>query len=152
MNAGMYGMPNGQALQGRRLAAQLGRQSNAGSLQNAPATTGAAVTSVTVTAGVRTLALSITGRGALRYMAAHNNTVTSTSLQIEVVIDGVTVINRTRDPATSTGDGAVAVGMFNSTSSQATWDYIPFDSSVQVFVTLSAGATCGFAHVTDIYQ
>lgn len=152
MNAGMYGMPNGQVLQGRKLAAQLGRQSAAGSLQNAAGTTGAAITSIPVTAGVRTLTLNITGRGALRYMAAHNNTGTPTSLRIEVVVDGVTVIDRTRNPATSTGDGVAAVGMVNSSYSQATWDYIPFDSSVQVFVTLSAGASCGFAHVTDIHQ
>jgi hypothetical protein len=152
MNAGMYGLPDGKALQGRILAAQLGRQAAAGSLHNAAGTTGAAVTSVPVTAGVRTPILGITGRGAIRYMSAHNNTGTSTSIQIEVVIDGVLVIDRTRSPASATGDGVIAVGMFNSTSSQATWDYIPFDSSVQVFVTLSAHTTCGFAHVTDIHQ
>lgn len=150
MNPGTFGMPPG--LGGRKLAAQLGRQSAAGSLHTAAATTGAVVASIPVTAGVRTLALNITGRGALRYMAAHNNTGVSTSLQIEVVIDGVPVIARTRNPATSHGDGIVAVGMFNSTSSQTTWDYIPFDSSVQVFVTLSAGASCGFAYIADIHQ
>lgn len=150
MNAGMYGLPNGQALQGRRLAAQLGRQTSASSIHTIGAAAGAALTMLSLTAGVRTQALGVTGRGALRFVAAAASS-SGPVIRVEVVVDGVTVADYSRT-ASATGDGAIAIGACGGSSVTAIWDWIPFDSSAQVFVTNNNGGNTYFLHVTDIHQ
>lgn len=151
MNAGMYGLPTGQAMGGLKLASQLGRAPASVGLDNVGAQAGALVSSVPLTAGVRTLVLNISGRGALRYLSAHNNTNTAGTITVEVILDSVSVISRTTPSISTAGYGLVAVGLAG-TGASSVWDFIPFDSSAQVFVTISGGASIGFAHITDIHQ
>lgn len=153
MNAGAFGMPSGQVSQGRKLARQLRAAAPVSYLSSA---SGGQVSAVSVnlnaSVGVRTQSMSITGRGALRFLGVCNNTSTSTNLRLEILIDGVTVYDVTA--SCSNGSGLVGVGTFAYASSTALGqlDYVPFDSTLQIFVTSSAVVNPTLLYVVDLHQ
>lgn len=147
-------MPNGQALQVRKLAAQIGRQTLASSIHSMSGASGAAAAAVSgLTGNTRVNLLSVTGRGAARFLAvAEGSGSASGNLRLEVIVDGVTISDVTRAVG-ATGDGIIPIGYCASTTIPAIWDYVPFDSSLQVFVTLPGTTTTVYLlRVIDIHQ
>lgn len=159
MNQGMYGVSSGSGTAGvRKLAGQV----RSGTTQTtwAPVVLASGVGSVNVvlTAGVRTRVVAVNGKGALRWFHGAAPAA-GTDLTIEVVIDGVRVVNQLVTlPAASGGSNAVYVaiggGFGAAGTSQATafWDWVPFDASVELFLTSSTSATCTYGTAYDIHQ
>jgi hypothetical protein len=150
MNAGMYGMADGRGMAGRKLTSQLRSGTNyataisvAGSLAGASGKVAAG----SVTGSVRTRIFSVNGKGAVRWFAA-GPTGSTPNITAFLVIDGVEVKSETR---ISAADGS-GVGVCGICTSAAAWDYIPFDSSAEVFVTVSTTANVDYAYVVDLHQ
>lgn len=152
MNQGMYyGLAGSQSSGGalRKLAGQLGR-----SYLFANPATGGAYTGTPLTAGVRTRLLSILGRGALRIASLTNNTGGNANMRLEVVLDGV-VIADTGTLNASNSQGICPVGYPANSGSPLFWDWVPFDSSLEIWATSSVTGTSGaytFQYVADIHQ
>lgn len=152
MNAGAFGMPSGQVSQGRKLARQLRDASGISSLHVATGgQVGAAAVVTSTPIGVRSQVMNISGRGAARFLGAYNSNGTNTNLRLEIVVDGVPVYDATL--GSSSNYGHIAVGNFVYSSVPiGQWDYVPFDSSFQVFLTSSAVANPTLLYVVDIHQ
>lgn len=159
MNQGMYGVSSGAGAAGLR---KLSGQVRSGTAQTTwtPVVLAAGVGAVNVslTAGVRTRVVSVTGRGALRWFHGAAPAA-GTDLTLEVLIDGTRVINQLVTlPAASGGSNAVYVaiggglGVAGTTQASAFWDWVPFDASVELFLTSSTSATCAYGTAYDIHQ
>ena len=148
MNAGMYGMADGRGMARRRLAAvSVGKiRTQVTSAVNA---IGAASQSVPLTTGVRTRVLTVSGRGAVRALAVEQGLGT-TSLQLEAWVDGVLVAD-TGTVTTSTNGGVIAVGA-GIQSQPPFWDWVPFDTAFEVFVTCGSTGSVGFGAIYDLHQ
>ena len=154
MNAGTFGTPSGNLSHGRKLARQLRAATQVSYLSLASGGQVSAVSaSLSVSVGVRTQSMSITGRGALRFLGVCNTVATATNLRLEILLDGVTVCDVTASGC-SDGSGPVGVGTFvyAGSAAQGQWDYVPFDSTLQIFVTSSAVANPTLLYVVDLHQ
>lgn len=153
MNAGMFPLPNGQQGGVRKLSGQIGRQANASSINAMGPGAGAVATNISgLTGNTRINLLSVAGRGAARFLAVCDASGAGGNFRVEVIVDGVTIFDGTRTIA-SIGDGLIPVGYCVSSTTTAIWDYVPFDSSLQVFVTLPGAATAVYLlRVIDIHQ
>lgn len=150
MNAGTFGMADGRVMAGRKVTSQLRSGTNyAASINTAAglAGTSSAVSAGSVTFGVRTRIFSVTGKGAVRWFAA-GPTGSTPNTTVSIVIDGVEVRSETR-AAAADGSGIGVCGICTTVSA---WDYIPFESSVEVFVTVSSTITVQYAYVIDLHQ
>lgn len=108
-----------------------------------------------IAVGARTLALNITGRGSVSYLAAFKDA--SGSLRTEILVDGRTLIDDT--PSLGTGTGALFLGspVYDSTTTRDSIyiagpipNALQFRRSLQVYLTASSGAGgafCGVAYV-----
>jgi hypothetical protein len=160
MNAGTFGMADGRGMAGRKLATQVRSSTSAtvygnyvSSFPTAVINAGATYQSAaSVSGGVETRIFSINGRGALRWLGAGDG-VASNTIKVRLVIDGVTVSTGSQSGKDSTG-GLVVCGTGNTTTGTilSLWDYMPFDSSVELFYTTSATAAPYLGFVVDIHQ
>lgn len=152
MNAGMYGLADGKGMAGRKLIGRAGQGalpvSTAGS--TLAASVGASYGTISLTSGVKTRVLGVSGSGALRFGFVENGSAFNTSSSIQVVVDGVVVTNQSlTSPSWSIGNALIFCG----SSSGGVLDYLPFSQSLEVFVT--AGATSSsfaMAYLADLYQ
>lgn len=96
-----------------------------------------------LTATVLSAALiSITGRGRLNSLVAYTKDVTSRTVRLQVVVDGVTVFDATSSATTTSGAGLVAVGtMEGSTPSAQVFQPIDFNTSLSIKVASSITET-----------
>lgn len=150
MNAGMYGMADGRGMAGRKLTSQVRSGTNyATAISTAAGLAGSStvVSAGSVTGGVRTRIFSANGKGAVRWFAA-GPTGSTPNITAFLVIDGVEVKSETRSAA---ADGS-GVGVCGICTTVSAWDYIPFDSSAEVYVTVSATANVQYAYVVDLHQ
>lgn len=156
MNAGMYGLPDGRGMQGRKLAGQLGRDTTTAvaNVTGFGGPSGALPSNVSgLTESARNLLLNVTGRGASRFLAVALGGSGTGLFRVEVVLDGVTVASAAHTAAHASGVGFVLFGHVPSSTHTGIWDYVPFDSSLQVFVTLPPAVTSAWLlQVTDIHQ
>lgn len=87
--------------------------------------------------------VSVTGRGVLSFVAVMTPAVAQT-LQLQIIIDGVTVLDATGGPSSAISNAwAVAVGTLNIESAsalQAGLDQIPFRSSLVIKLRAAEGA------------
>ena len=103
--------------------------------------------------GARTNVLSVTGRGAIDYLAYHKNAVGSA--RVEIIVDGITVMDRT-DSTYGTTNALLAVGqpIDGSSSSVAGVRVDPngvqFRRSLNVWITNTA--TAGAVSATVAYH
>jgi len=149
MNAGMFGMPSARSTGARKVVASaVGRASTA--VVGATAAIGASSSVVGMTLGVRQRMLSISGGGALRATAINQATGGAQSLRLEVWVDGVAVAD-VSNASVASGSGLIAVG-FAVASGTPLWDWIPFDSSLEIWATMGASAGLSFGAVYDIHQ
>lgn len=160
MNAGMYGMADGRGMAGRKFIGRVGIQpSNTGALvEGSFSASGLLPNALTTVAGVRTKLLGVSGRGALRWLGIHAGTGSGSTYRVEVVVDGVTVINVPYITASSRGPmvwGEMTHVYMNSGTNQPTpvFDYLPFESSIEVYLTASVSeATGGYYYAIDLHQ
>lgn len=152
MNAGMYGVPGGLVSQGRKLARQLRNAAAIANVQYASSgQAGAASVATSAPIGVRSPAMNVAGRGAVRFLGVRPATTTATDIRLEVVVDGVVVYDETANCASLAG--IVAIGTFAyDTAAMVQWDYVPFETSLQIFVTSSVTANPILLYVVDIHQ
>jgi hypothetical protein len=161
MNQGMFGgigSGTGAASGLRKLSGQIRSGATQTTWTPVVSASGAGSVNVALTAGIRTRVVAVNGKGALRWFHGAAPAA-GTDLTIEVVIDGVRSINQLVTlPAASSGSNAVYIaiggGFGAAGTSQATafWDWVPFDSSVELFLTSSTSATCAYGTVYDIHQ
>lgn len=153
MNQGLYGLGSSGAGSGvRKLAGQIGRNTTPVNNQAVFSALGVATNVSTAAIGVRTRILSVSGRGAARLLNIFNASGTSSNLTIEVFFDGVRVVN---DVVASISNNSVITFGFSGVPGgvqSVTLDWIPFDSSYEVFVTSSAVINPSFQHITDVHQ
>jgi len=154
MNPGMYGMSDGRGMAGRKLAGQLTqglRNSVANPSGNLASYLGHSLPLISLTANTRTRVLSVSGRGALRAFATTNGTGSNESQRVEVWVDGSLLIDT---GAVSCGLSAGLMVVGTSMSTSFFMDYIQFDTSLDVFMTVSVGgsSTESIAYRVDVHQ
>ncbi len=156
MNPGMYPLIDPQAQGIRKLAGQVrsGFAPNAsgyGSALQCAGLSASSTTNLSLVAATRTRILSISGRGAARFALINNGTGSSTTLSVEVWIDGVKVID-TGNQSLSTGNFLPFVGSINPAASSAALDFLLFDTSLEMWTTSTSAGThqCGF--LVDLHQ
>lgn len=154
MNAGLFGMSSGQAVSSRKLAGQVSNQSKVqlAVVANAALSLGRSATNtVSLSIGVRTKLVGVNGKGAVRFVAVSNDTGSTETMNIEVVIDGV---SSSFAASVASGFGLLAVGSTGavSTSSGAVMDYLPFDSSAEIFITSTIAGQHTPLYVIDLHQ
>ena len=155
MNAGMYGMASGVGGQLPRLTGIAGKNQTFASLgQNistAALNAGARlITAPTPVSGVRQNILTINGKGFLKYLGIAESGGSSTAMRAEVLIDGIKIIDATWTHGGSGNFGPFLIGNF---SPLGAFEYLPFSSSVEVFVT-ETGVIGGLNYVflADLHQ
>lgn len=162
MNPGMYGMASGQPGAARKLAGSVyGGTTNpaANGFINAgtsvATSNGLSPLTPTLSASVRTRLVSVSGRGAVRAVGFNTSGVSATAT-FELWIDGVRV--KSLSGLMASGHGLLLVG---SGSSNGTYpsgiipDFIPFDSSCEVFITSDtslSGGSAIYSHWIDLHQ
>lgn len=155
MNAGMYGMANGQGMAGRKF---IGRVGVLGAVAR-PAypvsyiamMAGRTGTTVTLAANTRTLVFSASGAGALRACALEATGIGIVSLTIEVVIDGVRALSVNH--ASVDGNSSQGITAFGGINGSVTsLDFVPFTSSCEVYFTSSGAGSHSSLVVADLYQ
>lgn len=161
MNAGMHGMADGRGMAGRKLIRQLRSEpsptetvgSYVPSILTAVTNVGASyLTLASVTGGVDTVVFSLTGRGAVRWLGIGDGAA-SNSILTRLVIDGQTVISGAKtSKASPAGIVLCGFGYGSSATGVGSWDYMPFDSSVQVFYQTSSTASPYLGYVIDLHQ
>lgn len=152
MNPGLFGLPGGVPPNVRRLKTLGG--SSASQVQTtisafANVAHATPVSAAATPAGVRTRLLGILDRGAIRALSIAGGGTDST--RVEVVVDGVTVWDRTISMVSGTVYSAVGFGG-GGASPVFVPDYIPFDSSMELWVTRSALTTTDYAFNVDLHQ
>lgn len=119
-----------------------------------------AVNTATVTATVRTRLAAVNGKGAvLLTMAAHGTDVVSSSPVVELVIDGEVIIRNTYTSSTlNTGILLAGYASYNSgdvypVPIQCSFDYIPFDSNAELWVTTTGSLTSvKYSFLAELYK
>lgn len=159
MNPGMYGMPSGSPQGVRKLKALGGSAVSVigGGNVNSYATPCHAtpVSGASTPANTRVRLMSIQDRGAVRFFGVVDP---GRLVRIELFVDGVLVFDQSIGLLSTSalllcvgfGSGAV-----NNTPSNpvAIPDYIPFDSSFEVFATMSTGgSTLDYLFNADLHQ
>ena len=150
MNAGMYGMADGRGMAGRKLAGILQGQavsvvSGVGGVSTFGVVCSRNYTTQTLTGGVRTRIGSVTGRGAVRGWIVETAAAADT-IRAELWIDGKSVLDITGGTAAA-GQHINVVGAFSGSSVVlAIFDYIPFDSSCELFVTATTGGGSAYRY------
>lgn len=159
MNAGMYGMADGRGMAGRKFAGRVGFQTtNSGAVvDGAFASSGLASNAHSTASGVRSRLLNVSGRGALRWFGIAAGTTGGSTYRVEVVVDGVTVMNTPYVTASGRGPcvwgtaGQAAVG--GGAQPSPVLDYLPFDSSLEVYLTASVSEVSGgYFYLVDLHQ
>lgn len=110
--------------------------------------------SVALSASVRTRILAVNGRGAFRFGLLNNGSGgSSASFLLELWIDGVRVVSNNNN-GNSLGNGNYAhyVGGSNGTNITASLDWVPFETSAEVWVTASNAGTYNHGYLIDIHQ
>ncbi|MGX5662244.1 hypothetical protein [Diaphorobacter nitroreducens] len=104
-----------------------------------------------LSAGVRTNMLSLTGRGALRFIGLAA-TAAIASLRVEVLLDGVTIFDATYTSLTSTSR-AIQIGYLAqiNTNCIAGPDLVEFTNAAQVFFTASTNQAVGNVRFCSSY-
>lgn len=143
MNAGMYGMADGRGMAGRKLAGQVysgNKQANT-SPTSAWAAAGIPGAFLSMGAGARTRLVSASGRGALRLFAVTQSISVIDTHRIEVWIDGKKIIDHTLslDGAASQGFNVVGWASGAASAYAANADFVPFDSSCELYLTCTTG-------------
>lgn len=140
MNAGMYGMADGRGMAGRKLAGQVMPASispgvSAGTVLAMAASQSRSPESVNLSAGVRTKVLSVSGLGALR-MAGWSMSAQVANITYELWLDGILIKKYTNVSVASGADLVLAgVGVGSNAYPDVSADFIPFESSCEIFVT-----------------
>lgn len=148
MNAGIFPLMDSQPGGGRRVfASNVGRSRGQVSAPVAPL--GCAGQAVVLTAGVRTRVLSVNGRGAFR-AAAIEQSLAPVNLRFELWVDGVLAAD-TGTNLVTVGNGLILLGLGASGQTPA-WDWVPFDSSAELWVTTNTSGSHTFGFVYDIHQ
>jgi hypothetical protein len=154
MNAGMYGVPDGRGMAGRRLAFSSRKTTVHGGdpalmVNNSHAAP--TVSTPALAAGVRTLIFSVQGRGAIRAAGVSAKDAAG-NLTCELWLDGVRVVNHTATAFANAG--ALLAGFYIPTTTQVVgFDWMPFDTSAEIYAT-QTGANTGvtYAVAYDLYQ
>lgn len=147
MNAGQFSLPDGRTMGARRVVGVAGRDPVAG--QNtvyapvvaafAPAA-GLSQYIAALSAATRTRIYSATGRGAVRLMLVE---VPSGALnyRVEAFLDGISIYDRTIINGAGRAQAQALVGglfpPFSGSLGALLPDYLPFDASFEVFVTIT---------------
>jgi hypothetical protein len=159
MNAGIYGMTNGQGMAGRKVAGRIGMGTSAstgGNLESI-SSLGIASNALTLTSGVRTRVVSVTGKGALRWFGHVSGPTGAPTVKYEIVADGVTALNIS---VTATGSigysywGHVTNTTISSTAKTTpVFDFLPFDQSLEIYITEATSMGAGsYGYVVDMHQ
>lgn len=159
MNAGMYGMADGQGMAGRKVVSVIG-QGDAALPYNILNQSGYVTTSTpTIANNTPTKVLSVTGRGAIRLLSiAHATSQTSGNAIYKLVVDGVSVVEITRTVAGSNTTGPLLVGSVVYSYAGvlgAVKDYFPFSNSVELWVNavaVGAGTSYFVTTCIDLHQ
>lgn len=153
MNSGIYGMTSGQSLAGRKVKLLGG--STPTSLTGTTVTSFSSiahatpVSSAATPATVRTRLLSVADKGAIRALAIAGGGTDNT--RVEIIVDGVTIWDRTISMVNGTVYVVAGFGG-GGTSPVFAPDYIPFDSSMELWVTRSTLTTTDYAFTVDLHQ
>lgn len=152
MNSGIYGMTSGQSLAGRKVKALGGTTPASIATATVTSFSGIAhatpVSAAATPATVRTRLLSVADKGAIRALAIAGGGTDNT--RVEIIVDGVTIWDRTISMVS--GTMYVVVGFVGSASPSFCPDYIPFDSSMELWVTRSTLTTTDYAFTVDLHQ
>lgn len=162
MNAGMYGMADGWGLASRKVVGYVGKTTTGAitnALRAAEALGSVAVSTATVTAGVRTLLASVNARGAVLLAVAGHGSAVSSTVTVELVIDGETLLSRSyTSSANNDGIFAAGYGAFNSGDAtpvaiQCAFDYVPFDGRAELWITTSGTlTTVKYSFLAELYK
>lgn len=152
MNSGIYGITSGQSLAGRKVKAVGGATPSVLGILAADAASpcrATAVTGATTPNGVRTRLLSVQDRGAVRFFGIQG---TGVSTRVEILIDGVRVVDQTFLATSSQTFLSIGFGG-GGAAPIAIPDYVPFDTSFEAFITVggSAGAS-NYLFTVDLHQ
>lgn len=157
MNAGMYGMSDGRGMAERKVIAAA---QSPGTSQLTAVTASTCANSLgynawlngtTITLNTRTRILSVNGKGALRLHVLSGDAAGSTNAQQELWVDGVKVKDHSVTSLQPT-NSAVLVGAV-STAGVTALDYVPFNSSLEIWVSVNATRTAmSAATVYDLHQ
>lgn len=143
MNAGLFPVPGGTPQGARKVVGVLGRSASAtqnssfvpGMFTLAPML-GVDQFSVTPTLGSRTRIYAVAGRGAARVFALGVDG--NCTYRIELLVDGNVLYDRTIVNGSGTSQMQAVVGFANTSSALGLEpDYLLFDGSVEVFVTVT---------------
>lgn len=150
MNAGMFDLPGGQAGRPRKWAGSVGKSyAHSATMYDL----GVSLVTVSLTSGVRTRVLSINGRGAIRALAMGQQSI-SAGLTLELFIDGAKALSV--GPITVNGSGPQGIFLLGNprlSSGAAWWDYVPFDSSIELFATGAVtDSLYSLGYAVDIHQ
>lgn len=156
MNPGMYPLIDPQAQALRKLAGQVRSGFNTGGATYTSALGAAGLdpsgaTTLALSAATRTRALAVNGRGAVRFALINNGSGSASNVQIEVFVDGVKAID-TGSRALTSGSHMPFVGGVGSTNVVAALDFIPFDSSLEIWVTASVSGNYQHGFLIDLHQ
>jgi hypothetical protein len=152
MNAGMFPVP--ATANPRRLIARTGFDTGGNYPANDPLGHGIGIGLTAfavsgVVAGQRRLVYSARGRGAARFLSV--GLAAPASVRYELVIDGVTVV----DFSKGSGVGGIAlVGAIIGTAAPycVTLDFVPFDSSFELYVTSNGTGNLSYTTLMDFFQ
>lgn len=151
MNAGMYGMADGRGMAGRKVAASTIRTSHGSDPAGCVSGTLRAekLTTTSLAVSTRLRIFSIQGKGAVR-AAGVSAKDTAGNLTVELFVDGVRTVVHTNTAIAAAGP--LLVGSFIS-SGICALDWVPFDSSVEIYVT-QTGTNSGvdYAVAYDLHQ
>lgn len=159
MNAGMYGMADGRGMAGRKIATQLRSEVATNNTGNYVSSVFTAISNVgvsyltlsSVTGAVDTLVFSLNGRGAVRWVGIGDGAASNTILA-RLVVDGKTIVSGGKTSKASTG-GLILCGTgWASGTGAGLWDYIPFDSSVQIYYQTSTTTSPYLGYVIDLHE
>ena len=157
MNAGMYGMADGQGIAGRKLLGIAGKSTTATSVavQGNPSTVagivGATNNPYSLVINVRTKLVSINGAGVLKYFYSADSSATPYNYVVEIWLDGVKVVQTGWTNGASANFGPVQVGFVAASCIQL--ERLPFYSSLEVYATTNNGPCSGnFVYLADLYQ
>ena len=152
MNSGIYGITSGKSLAGRKVKAVGGTTPSVvavTALVAAAPCHATAVAGATTLNGVRTRLVSIQDRGAVRFFGIEG---TGPSTRVEILIDGVLVVDQTFTATSSQTFLNIGFGGGGATPICIP-DYVPFDTSFEAFITVggSAGAS-NYLFNVDLHQ
>lgn len=160
MNAGQYPLGDGRTLGARRVIGVSGRLDSVSQNNivcpdpsNFASFAGLNSFSAAPAAGVRTRLYSAMGRGAARLFIA--GVEAACTFRIEAYVDGNRVYDRTITFGGASAQGQAVVGFTTktATSSDLVPDYLPFDASFEVYITITqAGQTARWCYLVEAHQ